>query len=41
MNRKIKKIDPEKLPVYQIVVEDGDDTGISLISLVQDPAIVM
>jgi hypothetical protein len=38
---KLKKIDKEKLPVYQIVVEDGDDTGISLISLVQDPAIVM
>jgi hypothetical protein len=38
---KLKKIDKEKLPVYQIIVEDGDDTGISLISLVQDPAIVM
>lgn len=41
MKGKLKKIDKEKLPVYQIVVEDGDDTGISLISLVQDPAIVM
>jgi len=41
MKGKLKKIDKEKLPVYQIVVEDGDDTGISLISLVEDPAIVM
>lgn len=41
MKGKIKKLDPDKLPVYQIVVEDGDDTGISLISLVEDPAITM
>jgi hypothetical protein len=41
MKRTIKKVDPDRLPVYQIIVEDGDDTGISLISLVQDPAIVM
>jgi hypothetical protein len=41
MKGKLKKIDKEKLPVYQIIVEDGDDTGISLISLVEDPAIVM
>ena len=38
---KLKKIDKDKLPVYQIIVEDGDDTGISLISLVEDPAIVV
>ena len=41
MKCKIKKIDPEKLPTYQIVVDEFDDTGISLISLVEDPAIVM
>lgn len=41
MKGKLKRIDKEKLPVYQIIVEDGDDTGISLISLVEDPAIVM
>lgn len=41
MKGKLKKIDKDKLPVYQIVVEDGDDTGISLVSLVEDPAIVM
>lgn len=41
MKGKIKKIDMDKLPVYQIVVEDNDDTGISLISLVDDPAINM
>lgn len=38
---KIKKIDKEKLPVYEIVVDENDDTGIALISLVEDPAIVM
>jgi hypothetical protein len=41
MKGKLKKIDKDKLPVYQIVVEDGDDTGISLISLVDAPAIEM
>ena len=41
MKGKIKKLDPDKLPVYQIVVEDGDETGIQLISLVEDPAITM
>lgn len=34
-----KKLDPEKLPVYEIVVEDDDQTGIQLISLVDQPAI--
>jgi hypothetical protein len=41
MKGKIKKLDPDKLPVYEIMIEDGDDTGISLISLVEDPAIMM
>ena len=41
MKGKLKKLDKSKLPVYEIVVEDGDETGISLISLVEDPAIVM
>lgn len=41
MKGKIKKIDMDKLPVYQIVVEENDDTGIALISLVDDPAISM
>lgn len=33
------KLNPEKLPVYEIVVEDEDQTGIQLISLVDTPAI--
>ncbi len=41
MKGKLKKIDKEKLPVYEIVVDENDETGISLISLVEDPAIVM
>lgn len=41
MSRKLKKIDPEKLPVYEIIVDDEDNSGISLISLVEDPAIAM
>jgi hypothetical protein len=36
----LKKIDKEKLPVYQITLgEDEDNTGITLISLVDEPAI--
>jgi len=38
---KLKKIDKNKLPVYEIVIDEEDNTGISLISLVEDPAIVM
>jgi hypothetical protein len=38
---KIKKINPDKLPVYEIMVDEFDETGISLISLVQDPAIMV
>lgn len=41
MKGKLKKIDKEKLPVYEIVVDENDETGISLISLVDEPAIVM
>lgn len=41
MKGKLKKIDKEKLPVYEIVVDEYDETGISLISLVDEPAIVM
>lgn len=41
MKGKLKKIDKDKLPVYEIIVDDGDNTGISLISLVDEPAIVM
>lgn len=41
MKGKIKKIDLEKLPIYEIVVEDNDETGIQLISLVEDPAIMV
>lgn len=36
---KKEKVDPNKLPVYEIVVEDDDQTGIQLISLVDAPAI--
>jgi len=38
---KLKKIDPDKLPVYEIMVDEHDDTGISLVSLVEDPAIMV
>lgn len=41
MKGKLKKIDKDKLPVYEIVVDDNDDTGIQLISLVDEPAIAM
>lgn len=41
MKGKIKKIDPERLPTYEIVVDDFDETGIQLISLVEDPAIMV
>jgi hypothetical protein len=41
MKGKIKKLDPEKLPVYEIMVDEFDETGISLISLVEDPAIMV
>lgn len=41
MKGKIKKLDPDKLPVYEIMVDEFDETGISLISLVEDPAIMM
>ena len=38
---KIKKVDTDKLPTYEIVIDEFDETGISLISLVQDPAIIV
>lgn len=41
MKGKLKKLDKNRLPVYEIVVEDNDETGIQLISLVEDPAIMM
>lgn len=40
MKGKLKSLDPEKLPVYEIMVDDNDETGISLISLVDEPAIM-
>lgn len=39
MKGKLQKIDPDKLPVYEIMVNENDETGISLISLVDEPAI--
>jgi len=39
MKGKLKKIDKNKLPVYQITLDDSDETGIALISLVDSPAI--
>ena len=41
MKGKLKKLDKNRLPVYEIVVDDNDESGISLISLVDDPAIMM
>jgi len=41
MKGKLKKIDKDKLPVYEIIIGEDDDTGIQLISLVDEPAIAM
>jgi hypothetical protein len=41
MKGKLKKLDKDKLPVYEIIIDENDNTGISLISLVEEPAIVM
>jgi len=38
---KLKKLDKDTLPCYEIVVNDEDETGIQLISLVDEPAIMM
>lgn len=38
---KLKKLDKDSLPCYEIVVNDEDETGIQLISLVDEPAIMM
>jgi hypothetical protein len=40
MKGKLKQLDPEKLPIYEIIVDDNDETGINLISLVDEPAIM-
>ena len=36
---KLKKINDEKLPVYEIFINDDDETGMNLISVVEKPAI--
>jgi hypothetical protein len=36
---QMKKINPDKLPMYEIVVDDSIETGIRLISIVENPAI--
>lgn len=41
MKGRLKKLDPEKLPVYEITIDEVDETGISLISLVEEPAIAI
>jgi len=41
MKGRLAKIDEDKLPIYEIVVDDNDETGISLISLVDEPAIAI
>lgn len=41
MKGRLKQIDPEKLPVYEIIIDENDETGISLISLVDEPAIMV
>jgi hypothetical protein len=38
---KLKKLDKDSLPCYEIIVNDEDETGIQLISLVDEPAIMM
>lgn len=39
MKGTLKKIDPNSLPVFEIKINEGDESGISLISLVNEPAI--
>jgi hypothetical protein len=39
MKGRLKKLDTDKLPLYEIVIDDNDETGIALISLVDEPAI--
>jgi len=39
MMTELKKLDENNLPIYDIVVDENDETGISLISLVDEPAI--
>lgn len=41
MQATIKKIEPENLPVYEIKINDDDNSGVELISLVDEPAINM
>ena len=36
---KVKKIDESQLPLYEILIDENDDTGMKLISLVDEPAI--
>ena len=36
---KLKKIKDENLPVYEIFINDDDETGMNLISVVENPAI--
>jgi hypothetical protein len=36
---KLKKINEEALPLYEIFINDDDDTGMNLISVVEKPAI--
>lgn len=36
---KMKKIDKDRLPMYEIVIDDTIETGIRLISIVENPAI--
>lgn len=35
----LKKIDYDKLPVFELMVDESDDTGIRLVSIVENPAI--
>lgn len=41
MKGRLAKVDEERLPLYEIIVDENDETGISLISLVDEPAIIM
>ena len=36
MSRSLKKVDKDRLPVYEIVVDEFDETGMNLISIVEN-----
>lgn len=40
-NTMLKKIDYDKLPIFELTIDENDDSGIRLISIVENPAIAV